>query len=256
MYPYVAAGTGLSSVLPPWAAAEGKFIENLRDPAMRARIRAEALNPSGDWEAMVSLAGPEGVMPVGLEKQEHKQYVGKRLSEIAAMRGQEWVDAAIDLLEGEEQRIATIYYVMTEENIQLELRQPWIKISTDAGGVDPAWAEALGPTHPRAYGTYTRVLGKYVREEGVISLEDAVRKMSSSVADRLGLRDRGQLRAGMYADVVIFDPETVSDRATFERPHQLSTGVTDVWVNGQRVVENGQHTGATPGTIVRGPGRR
>jgi N-acyl-D-aspartate/D-glutamate deacylase len=195
-------------------------------------------------------------MPVGLEKQEHKQYVGKRLSEIAAMRGQEWVDAAIDLLEGEEQRIATIYYVMTEENIQLELRQPWIKISTDAGGVDPAWAEALGPTHPRAYGTYTRVLGKYVREEGVISLEDAVRKMSSSVADRLGLRDRGQLRAGMYADVVIFDPETVSDRATFERPHQLSTGVTDVWVNGQRVVENGQHTGATPGTIVRGPGRR
>ena len=129
-------------------------------------------------------------------------------------------------------------------------------ISTDAGGMDPAWAEATGPYHPRAYGTYSRVLGKYVREEKVIPLEDAVRKMSSALCDRLGLRDRGQLREGFYADVVIFDAETVGDRATFTEPHQLSVGVRDVWVNGERVYAHGAHTGATPGRIVSGPGRR
>ena len=155
----------------------------------------------------------------------------------------------------EEQRISTIYHLMSEENLTLQSRQPWMKISTDAGGVDPAWAAERGPTHPRAYGTYPRVLGKYVREEQVLPLEDAVRKMSSAVADRLGLRDRGLLRAGCYADVVIFDPATVTDHATFERPHQLSSGVRDVWVNGARVVRDGQHTGATPGQVVRGTGR-
>jgi dihydroorotase/N-acyl-D-amino-acid deacylase len=145
--------------------------------------------------------------------------------------------------------------MMSEENLALQLRQPWIKISTDAGGVDPAWARELGPTHPRAYGTYPRVLGKYVREDGVLTLEDAVRKMSSSVAHRLGLRDRGLLQPGCYADVVIFDPETVGDRATFAEPHQLSSGIRDVWVNGTRVLAGGEHTGAKPGRIVDGPGR-
>jgi N-acyl-D-amino-acid deacylase len=138
--------------------------------------------------------------------------------------------------------------------VRLQLKQPWIKISTDAGGVDPAWAAERGPTHPRAYGTYPRVLGKYVREGGVLTLEDAVRKMTSAVADRLSLRDRGLLRTGHYADVVIFDPATIADRATFAEPHQLSTGVRDVWVNGIRVLNNGTHTGATPGQFVRGPG--
>ena len=129
-----------------------------------------------------------------------------------------------------------------------------MKVSTDAGGLDPAWAAQRGPTHPRAYGTYPRVLGKYVREEGVLPLEDAVRKMTSAVADRLGLRDRGLLRAGCYADVVVFDPATIADRATFEDPHQLSVGVRDVWVNGERVLRDGAHTGATPGQFVRGGG--
>lgn len=255
MYPYPASGTGLASVLPPWAAEGGKFFENLRDPEMRAKIKAEALNPSGGWEAQVDSAGAENVMPVGFAKPENQKYVGKRLSEIAEMRGQDWVDAAMDLLADEEQRIFTIYFKMSEENLRLQLQQPWIKISTDAGGVDPAWAEAQGPTHPRAYGTNTRVLGKYVREEGVITLEDAIRKMTSSVADRLGMRDRGMLRAGMYADVVIFDPETVSDRATFDRPHQLSVGVRDVWVNGGRVLKDGEHTGNMPGKFVAPWGR-
>jgi N-acyl-D-amino-acid deacylase len=256
MYPYTGAGTGLASVLPPWAQADDKFLENLRDPAMRAKIKAEALAPSGNWEAMVDLCGADGVMPIGFQKPENQQYVGKRLSEIAAMRGQDWVDAVFDLCLSEETWISTIYFMMNEENVRLQLQQPWIKISTDAGGFDPAWAKAMGPYHPRAYGTYTRVLGKYVRDERVIPLEDAIRKMTSSVADRLSLYDRGQLRSGFLADVVVFDPATVADKATFEDPHQLSVGVRDVWVNGVRVLDTGEHTGATPGRIVDGPGRK
>jgi N-acyl-D-amino-acid deacylase len=254
MYPYIGAGTGLASVLPPWAAADGKFYENLRDPATRAKLHREALHPSGGWEALGQQAGPDGVMPLYLTRPEHQRYVGRRLSEIAAARGQDWIDAAIDLLIAEEQRIATVYFVMSEENLRTQLGQPWIKISTDAGGVDPSWAAPRGPLHPRAYGTYPRVLGKYVREEGVLSLEEAVRKMSAAVADRLGLRDRGLLRPGSYADVVLFDPATVGDRATFENPHQFSVGVRDVWVNGTRVLANGDHTGATPGQVLRGQG--
>lgn len=255
MYPYTGAGTGLMSVLPPWADAGGKFFENLRDPEARARIRAEALAPSSDWEPLADLCGPEGVMPLGLRLPEHQGYVGRRLSAIAAERGQHWVDAAIDLLAAERQRIGTVYFMMDEENLRLQLRQPWMKISTDAGGLDPAWAKAEGPYHPRAYGTYPRVLGRYVRDESVIPLEDAIRKMSGAVAARLGLPDRGLLRPGLCADVVVFDPATIADPATFEEPHQLAVGVRDVWVNGVRVWRHGAHTGATPGRVVQG-GRR
>jgi dihydroorotase/N-acyl-D-amino-acid deacylase len=256
MYPYVASGTGLTSVLPPWAAEGGKLYENLRDPDMRRRIRAATMDPDGTWEAMADLVGPEGVMPVSFLKEHNKQYTGMRLSEIAEARGQDWCDAAIDLLADEGQRIGTIYFGMEEENVKLQLRQPWNKVSSDAGGMDPAWAKANGPTHPRAYGTWTRVLGKYVRDEKVLTLEDAIRKMTSSVADRCGIADRGLLRAGQFADVVVFDPETISDHATFTDPHQLSTGVRDVWVNGARVLKDGAHTGATPGRFVKGPGVR
>jgi N-acyl-D-aspartate/D-glutamate deacylase len=251
MYPYDGAGTGLASVLPPWVADGGRFFERLRDPAERAAIREAGLHPSGDWEPLGTLAGPEGVMPLTFLKEPTTRHAGRRLSEIAAERGQDWIDAAMDLLADEGQRIFTVYFLMSEENVRSQLALPWIKVSTDAGGVDPAWAAQGGPTHPRAYGTYTRVLGKYVREEGVLGLEDAIRKMSGAVADRLGLRDRGQLRAGLHADVVVFDPATVSDRATFEDTHRLSTGVRDVWVNGTRVLRDGGHTGATPGRFVR-----
>jgi dihydroorotase/N-acyl-D-amino-acid deacylase len=252
MYPYIASGTGLSASLPPWASAEGKLFVNLRDPEMRAKIRDAVLEPDGTWEAQVTQVGPEGVMPIGFRKPENKQYAGKRLSEIAAMRGEHWSDALINLVSDEGHSISTIYFKMSEDNLALQLKQPWVKVSTDAGGIDPATAEGL--THPRAYGTYTRVLGKYVREEKVLPLEDAVRKMSAAVADRLSLRDRGVLRTGHYADVVIFDPDTVGDRATFTEPHQLSTGIRDVWVNGTRVLDNGTHTGVKPGIFVRGPG--
>jgi len=256
MYPYLAGGTGLASVLPPWVAAEGKFFENLRDPAIRARIREEVLCASGAWEAMGTLAGSDNVVPLDLRKPEHRSYRGKSIAAIAAARGQDWVETVFDLLLAEEHTISTVYFMLSEDNLVLQLQQPWIKISTDAGGVDPAWAKARGPVHPRAYGTYPRVLGKYVREEGIITLEDAIRKMSSAVADRLCLHDRGMLRQGCYADVVIFDPGTIGDRATFEDSHQLSAGVRDVWVNGRRVLLNGEHTGAIPGRIVNGPGYR
>jgi N-acyl-D-amino-acid deacylase len=255
MYPYTGAGTGLTSVLPPWADAGNRLYENLDDPEMRAKIRAEALNPSGGWEAMAALCGLDGVMPVGLYKPENRQYAGRRLAEIAAMRNQEWVDAVLDLLASERQRIGTIYFMMNEENVRRQLQQPWIMVGTDAGGLDPTWQTWLGATHPRAYGSYPRILGKYVRDEGILGLEDAIRKMTSAVANRLVIRQRGLLHEGLFADVVIFDPATISDRATFEAPHQISVGVRDVWVNGVRVLRNGVHTGAKPGRIVEGPGR-
>ncbi|CAN5874644.1 amidohydrolase family protein [soil metagenome] len=252
MYPYVAGGTGLNACLPPWADEEGRLLENLRDPQMRARIRAEVLDQQTEWENLCGLTTPDGVLVLGLRKPENAQWVGKRLSAIAAERNQEWVDAVIDLLLSEEQRIGTIYFMMSEENVKRKLQQPWMKFGTDAGGIDPDSARGLA--HPRAYGTFPRILGKYVREEGVMPLEEAVRKMSSAVATRLSIPDRGVLREGMYADVVVFDPATIADRATFEQPHQLSVGMRHVLVNGVPVVRDGQHTGAKPGRVVRGPG--
>lgn len=251
MYPYAASGTGLSSVLPPWAAAEGKLFERLEDPAQRAEIKAEAMRPGGRWEAMVDQHGEEGVMPIGFQQEVNKPYVGLRLSEIARQRGQDWFDAVCDLLLSERQRISTIYFSMSEENVAMQLGLPWIKVSTDAGGHDPAWAEAYGPVHPRGYGTYPRVLGQYVREQKRLRLEEAIHKMSGAVAQRLSLADRGVLMRGMQADIAMFDEDEIGDRATFEAPHQLSVGIQDVWVNGVRVVRDGAHTGATPGQVVR-----
>ena len=254
MYAYTAGGTGLSACLPPWASADGKLLDNLKDPVTRARIRAEMLQERTEWENLCQLGGLEGVLLLGLRKPENKRFVGKRLAEVAATLGKEWPDAVMDLLISEEQRIGTVYFLMSEENVALQLRQPWMKFGTDAGGFDPDSAE--GPSHPRAYGNYPRILGKYVREEGVIPLEDAIRKMSSAVATRLSIQDRGVLREGMYADIVVFDPATIADRATFESPHQISVGMRHVFVNGTAVVRDGRHTGAKPGRAVRGPGFR
>jgi dihydroorotase/N-acyl-D-amino-acid deacylase len=250
MYPYIASGTGLMAMFPNWVSADGAFFDNLRDPVIRARIRDEMLNPA----ASLMATPPEAVMPIGFHKTENQRYVGRRLLAIAEERGEHWIDSAIHLLLSEEQRIGTIYFKMSEANVKLQLQQPWNKISTDAGGYDPAWGKALGPIHPRSYGTYPRVLGHYVREEKTLTLEDAIRKMTSAVADRLGLQQRGLLRAGYFADLVLFDPATVNDQATFAEPHQLSVGIRDVWVNGIQVLQMGRHTGALPGQIVRGRG--
>lgn len=252
MYPYIAGGTGLTACLPPWVSAKGKLFENLEDPAMRAKIKDEMLEQKTEWENLCTLATPDGVVISGLKKPDNKPLVGKRLSEIAAEQGKDWVDAAMDLMLSERQSIGSLFFLMTEENLKLQMRQPWIKFGTDAGGVDPDSSQGLA--HPRAYGTYPRILGKYVREERVMTLEEAIRKMSSAVASRLSIQDRGLLREGMYADIVIFDPNTIGDRSTFEQPHQLSVGVRHVFVNGVGVVKEGNHTGAKPGRIVRGPG--
>ncbi|HEX9165499.1 MAG TPA: D-aminoacylase, partial [Gemmatimonadales bacterium] len=254
MYAYIAGGTGLSSCLPPWAAADGKLFDNLRDPATRARIRQEMDRVQDEWENLCQLSTPEGVLVLGLVKPENRALIGRRLAEIARETGREWQEAVMDLLISEEQRIGTVYFMMSEDHVATKMRQTWMKFGTDAGGVDPDSARGL--VHPRAYGNYPRILGHYVRERGVLTLEEAIRKMSSAVATRLSIHDRGVLRPGMWADIVIFDPATVADHATFERPHQLSTGIRDVFVNGAGVVRNGRHTGAKPGMIVRGPGWR
>lgn len=252
MYPYIAGGTGLTACFPPWAAADGRLFENLADPATRARIRAEIENQTEAWENLCVLSTPENVLILGLNQDNNRQYVGMRLSEIAAAQNRDWIETAFDLVLSERQRVGTIYFMMDEANVRLQLRQPWMKFGTDAGGPDPATARGL--THPRAYGTFTRILGKYVRDEGVIPLEDAIRKMTSAVTTRLNIQDRGVLREGLFADVVVFDPTTVRDVATFEVPHQTSVGVTHVYVNGVAVVKDGVHTGALPGRALRGPG--
>ncbi len=254
MYPYVAGGTGLTACLPPWASADGRLLDNLRSPDVRNRIRQEIESNSTDWENLCQLATPEGVLLLGFEREGNRGLIGRRLSDVAVMMGMDWIDTVMDLILSEEQRIGTIYFLMSEDNVKLQLRQPWIKFGTDAGGANPETADGL--VHPRAYGTFPRILGRYVREERVMPLEEAVRKMSSAVTTRLQIRDRGLLKPGMYADIVVFDADRVIDRATFEEPHQLSEGVQHVLVNGVPVVRDGRHTGATPGRIVRGPGWR
>jgi N-acyl-D-amino-acid deacylase len=254
MYPYVAGGTGLSACFPPWASEDDRLFENLADSAARRRMRADMERPAQDWENLCELAEPRNVLVLGLNHPEHAGYVARRLDDIAAERGQDWIEAAFDLVLAERQRVGTIYFMMDEANVRTKLRQPWMKFGTDAGGVDPARASGL--THPRAYGTFTRILGRYVRDEGVLSVEDAVRKASSAVATRLSIQDRGILREGFFADLVVFDPATVADLATFDEPHQLSVGVRHVLVNGVPVVRHGEHTGALPGRAVFGPGFR
>lgn len=249
MYPYTAGGTGLAACLPPFASADGKLLQNLADSAARARIRAEVARPTSYWESLCELATPEGVLLAGFRGSANPAYVGKRLSDVMAATGKNWLDTVMDLLLAERGDIGTIYFLMREDDVKAILRQPWIIIGTDAGGVDPD--SARGMTHPRAYGTYPRILGRYVRDEHVLSLEDAIRKMTGAVAERLLIRDRGLLRAGMYADVVVFDPATIAEHSTFEKPHQLSTGIEQVFVNGVQVVRDGKHTGAKPGRAVR-----
>ena len=251
MYPYAASGTGLSARLPVSLAADGRLFARLAEPGVRDWVRGELARGTPE----VDDAGPpETTVPVGLALPEHRAYVGRPLSEIAASRGQDWLDADFDLLIAEGREVFTIYHEMSEQNVRRQLACEWIAVCSDGGGLDPAWAEPLGPVHPRDYGTFARVLGHYARDQGVLTLEDAVRKMSSSVAARLGIRDRGTLAAGMHADVVVFDPADVRDTATFEHPHRLATGVRDVWVNGAATVRGGEHTGALAGRFVRGPG--
>jgi N-acyl-D-amino-acid deacylase len=251
MYPYVAGGTSLAACLPPWASEDGKLLERLADSANRAKIRAELLvEQPGDWENLCQLATPDGVHVGDFQEAKNKRFENQSLAAIAKARNQEWPDALIDLTLEEKARLGATFFLMSEDNVELQLRQPWIKFGTDAGAADPANTHG-SETHPRAYGTFPRILGRYVRERRVMPLEDAVRKMSSAVAERLSIEDRGLVRQGMYADLVVFDPATVIDHATYEKSHQLSTGIREVLVNGVLVVHDGKHTGAKPGRVLR-----
>ena len=252
MYPYTAGSTGLTSCLPPWAAENGKLYENIAKPELREKMRLEMLADRTPWENLCAAATPSGVLVLGLLKPENKIYSGKYLSEIATMMGKSWTETVFELLSSERQRIGTVYFMMSDENVEAMLKQPWMKIGTDAGGADPG--KARGLLHPRSYGTATRILGYYVRERNVLTLEDAIRKMTSATALRLHIMDRGLLKPGFKADMVLFDPATVGTPATYTEPHQVSTGIHSVFVNGTAVWQAGKHTGATPGDIVRGPG--
>lgn len=255
MYLYTAGGTGLAASCPPWASEDNKLKERLRDPETRATIRAAMLEPDGSWEPLGNLAGPEGVFPVGLTLPEHAGYLDKSLAEIAQLRRQDWIDTALDLIASEPGGIGTMYHLMTEDNIQRQLQEPWVMLGSDAAGYDPGEHKGgFTGGHPRALGNFTRLLGHYVRELGLLTLEEGVRRMTSLPAAHLRLTDRGELRAGAYADVVIFDPQTISDRATYAESNRLSVGVRDVWVNGTQTLSNGKHTGALPGKRLYGPG--
>lgn len=251
MYPYTAASTDLTACFPPWASADGRLMQNLRSPATRTRIRAEIERPTESWENLCELATPTGTLLLGLALPAHRRFAGQSLSDVARQLRKDWIDTAFDLVLDERQEIGTAFFMMGEPNVAMQIGIPWMKFGTDAAGFDPRGG---GLVHPRAYGTFARVLGRYVREERVMSLEDAVRKMTSAVATRLGIRERGLLLEGYYADVIVFDPATVADRATFARPNQLAVGVEHVFVNGEAVVADGVHTGATPGRPLRGPG--
>ena len=250
MYPYTAGGTGLAACLPPSVSEDGQLFTRLASDAERAKIRSEVAHPTSYWESLCEQGTAQGVLITSLRSAAYAKWSGHRLSEIAAATGKDWLDTVMDLLIAEKQNIGTIFFLMNEDNVRLKLKQPWMKFGTDAGGTDPDSTKAL--VHPRSYGTYPRILGKYVREEHVIPLEDAIRKMTSAVAERLLILDRGLVRPGMYADIVVFDPERIQEHSTYEKPLQLSTGITVVLINGVEVVRDGRHTGAKPGRIVRG----
>ena len=253
-YPYVAGQNNLSSCIPPWAHADGKLLERLRDPAQRSRIKADMTNEAADFESLCLAATPAGVEVVGFSVDSLKKYEGKRLTEIAAAWRKDWPDALMDLTTLESNRLGQVIFVASDSNVAMQVRQPWMKFGTDAEAFDPDSAKIA--THPRAYGTYPRILGRFVREQHILTLEDAVRKMTGAVAQRLSIQDRGEIKEGLAADIMIFDPKTIIDRATYERPHQLSVGVRYVLVNGVAVVDDGKVTGAKPGVVLRGPGWR
>jgi N-acyl-D-aspartate/D-glutamate deacylase len=259
VYTYPAGATGLDAMLPPWVQEGGveKLKERLKDPAIRERVLGEMKTPSDEWENLGLLVGsPERILLVEFKSEALKPLTGKTLAEVAAARGKSPQDTAIDLVLEDDAGVGAIYFLMSEDNIRKQIREPWVALGSDAESAAPEGVFLKSSTHPRAYGNFARLLRKYVREEKVISLEEAVRRLSSLPATNLKLDRRGLLRQGYFADVVVFDPQTIADHATFEKPQQYATGVSQVFVNGTQVLRDGEHTGAKPGRVVRGQGYR
>lgn len=255
MYLYTAGGTGLDAIIPPWVQAGGRdaMLQRLEDPQTRAKVLDEMRAPKSDWENLLRAAGAEGILLVSSENPALDPLMGKTLAEIAAMRGKGAEETAINLVL-EDGEIGAIYFMMSEDNVSRQVALPWMSFGSDAAAPAAEGATLESAAHPRGYGNFARLLGKYVREEKAVPLAQAIRGLTSLPASNLGLRQRGSLFAGNFADIVIFDPATISDHATYNQPHQYATGVTEVFINGVQVLSEGEHTGATPGRVVRGPG--
>jgi N-acyl-D-amino-acid deacylase len=259
MYTYIAGQTGLDASMPPWVQEGGynAWVERLRDPKIRERVKREMNTPSNDWENFFLATGsPEKILLVGFKNPKLKPLTGKTLAEVSKMRGTSPEDTAMDLVIEDGSRVSTVYFLMSEDNVKKQLKLPWVSFDSDAPSMAPEGAFLKSNPHPRAYGNFARLLGKYVRDEKVIPLEEAIRRLTSFPCDTLGIQRRGRLQKGHFADVVVFDPARIQDHATFDKPHQYSTGVAHVFVNGAQVLRDGEHTGAKPGRVVRGPGWR
>ena len=258
MYTYTAGGTGLDASLPPWTEDGGypALFKRLRDPATREKIKAEVQKPTSGWENLYfDAGGPEHILLAEFRSEKLKPLTGKTLAEGARMRGKDPIDTAMDLIAEDESRIGTLYFIILEDNVKKELAKPWISFGSDEASQAPEGLFLKSNPHPRAYGNFARVLGKYSRDEKVIPMKEAVRRLSGLPATNLGLDHRGFLKEGMFADVVVFDPATIADRATYEKPHQYAVGVKHVFVNGVQVLKDGEHTGAKPGRALWGPGK-
>lgn len=258
MYTYPAGSTGLDATMPPWVLDGGyeALFKRLQDPEIRKKIHKEVITPTDEWENMyISSGSPDGILLVEFKSEKLKPLTGKTLAEVAKMRGKDPVETIMDLVLEDRSRVGTVYFMMGEDNIKKQIRLPWVSFGSDAGSLATEGDFLKSSTHPRAYGNFTRLLGKYVREEKVITLQEAIRRLSGLPATNLGLDRRGFLKKGMFADVVVFDPATIADRATFENPHQYSVGVKHVFVNGSHVLKDGEHTGAKPGRALWGPGK-
>jgi N-acyl-D-amino-acid deacylase len=256
IYTYPAGATGLNATMPPWVQEGGyeAWVKRLKDPATRARVTREMTTPTDQWENFFTGAGPDGILLSGFKSEALKPLTGKRLSEVAKMRGRSPEDTAIDLVIEDGSRVEAVYFLMDEDNLRKKLRLPWVSFASDSGSMAPEGVFLRSNPHPRGYGNFARWLGRYVRDERLVPLEEGIRRLTSLPAENLGIKDRGRLAEGMSADIVVFDPATIQDHATFEKPHQYSTGVHHVFVNGVHVLRDGEHTGATPGQVVRGPG--
>jgi len=257
MYTYTAAATGLDAAMPPWVQEGGHraWVTRLRNPVIRQRVVKEMTTPAGGWENFYLLAGaPENILLVGFKNEKLKPLIGKTLAQVAALRGKSPPETAIDLVIEDDSRVSTVYFLMSEENVQKQIKLPWVSFCSDAGSMAPEGVFLKSSTHPRAYGNFARLLGKYVRDEKVIPLEEAIRRLTALPAENLKLDGRGKLEKGYAADIVVFDAAAVSDHATYEKPRQYATGVIHVFVNGVQVLRGGEHTGAKPGQVVRGPG--
>lgn len=257
MYTYTAGATGLNAAMPPWVQEGGfdKWVERLRDPTIRKKVIEEMLTPTDEWENLLLAAeSPAKVLLIDFKNDSLKYLTGKTLEEVAALRGTSPQETAIDLVIQDGSRVGTVYFLMSEENVKKQVALPYMSFGSDAGSSAPEGVFLKSSTHPREYGNFARVLGKYVREEQVIALEEAIRKLTSLPANNLKIQKRGTLTPGNFADLAIFDPETIQDHATFDEPMQFATGMIHVFVNGEQVLKNGEHTGKTPGQVVRGPG--